>query len=316
MALAALVVMAPLWFHYAAHPTELAGRSRQVSIFASGWLEREQQVTERSAASLLLEQFWKSISAFNYTLDPTFWYHPGIPLLDFVGGVTFILGLMWATLRWRRPSNGLLLIWFWLALILGWTLTENPPSSQRLTIVAPALAMLVGLGIAWLSRVLLHLQVNAVQRSRVTGILLIAIITVNVYYYFGIYARTRIYGNPTAEVATELGRYLASRDDDYVVYFHAPPFMYWGFGTLTFLTREGTRGVVEGMDVPPEGITALPTPDARRGARFVFLPERLEELTSVRARFPTGVEKAVHSTDDGRLLYVLYEVEVEVKEQQ
>jgi len=302
---AALVVAAPLLFHYAAHPDTMTSRARQVSIFASGWLVREQVITGRSAASLLLQQFWKSISAFNYTLDPTFWYHPAIPLLDFVSGVLFILGLLWATVRCRsRPANGLLLLWFWLALILGWVATENPPSSMRLVIVAPALALLVGLGLNWL--VEMGQRVVGGEQLlwlRVAVGILVVVAILNLHYYFVVYTPTRVYGNPTAEIATELARCLAQQGDDCIVYFHASPVMYWSFGTLRFVARG-----VEGMDVHVLSEGESMERDLERGARFVFLPHRLGELETIRTQYPGGVERSVYSSADGRLLYVLYEI--------
>ena len=300
----AVVVVAPLLFHYADHPENLVSRSRQVSLFASGWLAREQEITGRNAASLLLQQLWKSISAFHYTLDTTFWYRPSIPLLDLASGVLFVLGVAWTTVHCRWPSNGLTLLWFWLALITGWVLTENPPSSMRLVIVAPALAILTGLGLNWLME--LGLRVFGGGRILWNGVALVVLVAVaflNLYYYFVVYTPTRVYGNPTAEVATELGRRLAQHDDGYNVYFYAPPFMYWGFGTLGFIARD-----VAGTDVPPPGEGEPLEPDLSRGARFVFLPERLVELDAVRARVPGGVRTPVYSSADGRLLYVLYEV--------
>jgi hypothetical protein len=309
---AALVVLAPLLLYYIDRPADLVSRSRQVSIFASGWLEREQQITGRSRMSLLLEQFWKAISAFNYTLDPTFWYHPSVPLLDFVGGVLFVLGLVWAMAHCRSPANGLLLIWFWLALGLGWVLTENPPSSQRMTVIAPALAVLIGLGLNWLmvlGRYVLGPAVTTVQGSEwrswnyVAGWLLAIVAVLNLRYYFWDYTPSRIYGNPTAEVATELSRYLSRQKDGSIVYFYGPPFIYWDFGTLAYMARG-----VEGVDVIPQGDGGIPIPDLRREARFFFHPERLEELPAVQERFPGGENRRAYSSADGRLLYVLYEV--------
>ena len=326
---AALVVTAPLLFHYVDHPENLVSRSRQVSIFASGWLAREREITGRSTADLLLQQFWRSISAFHYTLDTTFWYRAAIPLLDPVSGVLFVLGLVWATAhhhsqraipmaRCHWPANGLTLLWFWLALFAGWVLTENPPSSMRLVIVSPALAILVGLGLNWL----MELGRRVLDRGRdqwddVAVVVLSTVAFINLYYYFAVYTPSRVYGNPTAEVATELGRSLAQRDDGRTlqeghsdgtrtVYFHAPPFMYWGFGTLSFLARD-----VTGIDVPPPERDEAPVPDLSRGARFVFLPERLSELEAVRGQAPGGVETPVYSSADGRLLYVTYEVPAE-----
>jgi hypothetical protein len=288
--------------HYANYPHELMSRARQVSIFASGWLEREQEITGHSAASLLLQQFWKSISAFNYTLDPTFWYYASIPLLDYVSGLLFVLGLLWTMVRCRWPNNGLLLMWFWLGLGLGWVMTENPPSSQRMTVLAPALALLVGLGLDWLIE--MGQRVTGSSWDWLAGTLLLVIVVLNLRYYFLVYTPTRVYGNPNAEIATELSRYLVEQEDDYVVHFYAPPFMYWDFGTLAFMARD-----VEGVDVPPVGEGEGPEPDLSRGVRFVFLAERLGELESARERYPGGQETSVYSDNGDRLLYVLYQVD-------
>jgi hypothetical protein len=302
--LAALVVAAPLLLYYAAHPDALTARAGQVSILSPGWLVREIDYTKRSAASIFLQQFIKSVTAFHYTLDPTYWYHPSIPLLDFLSGVLLLFGLVWAAARWREPGSGLLLIWFWLAIILGWALTENPPSSQRMIIITPALALLVGLGLSWLSEV----GERALGRGRIIGwdeiaiLALVLISILNLYYYFVVYTPTGVYGNPTAEVATLLGRYLRQQDDDYVVYFYGPPAMYLDIGNLSFLAPDSV-----GVDVQ-EGEGRAVNVDASKGARFVFLPHRMGELEAVREQFPGGELQYVYSKADNRLLYVLYEM--------
>ena len=303
--LSALVVAGPLLLHYAHHPAGLTEGFDRVSIFASGWLRRETEITGRSAASLLLQQLWKSISAFNYTLDPTFWYRPRVPLLDFVSGILFILGLVWCIARRNWPANGLLLLWFWAALITGWVITENPPSSQRMVIATPALALLVALGLdrmLWFGGWLLETQLA--RRLVFVGALLGTIAGLNLGYYFLVYTPTRVYGNPTAEMTTHLARYLRCQDDSSVVYFHGPPFVYWDFGTLRFMARG-----IAGVDVPPPGEGAPPEADLERGARFVFHPARIEELSGVQTRYPGGIETRVSSRADGELLYAIYEIE-------
>jgi hypothetical protein len=304
MVATAIVVASPLLLHYCDHPETLAARSSQVNIISSGWLTREQEVTGRSAAGLLWQQVWKSISAFHYTLDPTFWYHPSIPLLDALSGILFVLGLMQAAAGNRTPAHSLILLWISLAVLFGWVLTENPPSSMRLVIVTPALALLCALGLDWLIRAG---QRTLGQESRPfwTGVAittLIAVGALNLHYYFTVYTPTRVYGNPTAEVTTRLARYLVQRDRR-PVYFHGPPFIYWDFGTLRFLAHD-----VDGADVPPagEGGVAARTD---RGARFVFLPERISELEGVRQEFPGGRVLDSYSSADGRLLYTIYEVD-------
>jgi len=302
IALAALIVLAPLLLHYLAHPDTLTARYSQVSIFASGWLQREREITGRSTASLLLQQFWKSISAFHYTLDPTFWYHPSIPLLDFASGVLMVLGIVWATGRWRWPGNGLLLLWFWSAVVMGWTLTENPPSSQRLLIVAPALAALVALGTDRLLRLARDLiGGRAILWGLTAAAVAVVVASLNLGYYFFSYRPTRVYGNPTAEIADVLCDVLEQREQVPPVFFDGAPHMYWDFGAIAFRLRR-----VEGKDFSPEKWFWGVEPE--RGALFVILGEKAEDLERVRSVFPEGNIQQFHSDADGRLLFILYEV--------
>ena len=302
LALTAIVVSAPLLLHYAAHPRTFASRYNQVSIFASGWLEREQVITGRSAASLLVQQTWKSAAAFHYTVDPTFWYRPGVPLLDFISGVLIILGITWAFVYLKHSGNVLVLLWFWLAVIAGWVMTENPPSSQRLVIIGPALAILVALGANWLLDLLRGIVGGTPQLwAAAAGILVSAVALVNLVFYFGDYTPTRVYGNPTAEVSDILCDYLQARDDIPPVYFDGAPYLFWDFGAIAFRVRD-----MEGRDIYPE--EGLEDVDVDRGGLFVVISEKLDDLDLIRGRFPGGGARYYHSEADGRMLFVLYEV--------
>lgn len=294
----------PLALYYVAHPADFLSRYNQVSIFASGWLAQEMSLTGKSAAALLLQQFWKSVSAFNATTDPTFWYHPGIPLLDPVSGIFFILGLTVAFWRVRRPGGGLLLLWFWAFILLGWTLTENPPSSQRGVGIIPVVAILTALGI---TETLEAVRRLAGDRLRFTfhislyAGLLILIFLINLHFYFQIYTPRRIYGNPTAEVADVLCDALEGRDEVPSVYFDGAPFMYWDFGAIAFRLRD-----VTGRDFSVE---ELPEVDPSGGALFVVLAEKMADLDLLRDTFPNSMETPFYSEVDGRLLFVMVEVQ-------
>lgn len=306
MATGALLAVSPLALHLLAHPVEFLSRYNQVSIFASGWLEREIVITGRSAASLLLQQFWKSVSAFNFTPDPTFWYRPGTPMLDPVSGVLFILGLTVATVRARRPGHGLLLIWFWSFILLGWTLTENPPSSQRGVGAIPVVAILAGLGLVEVVGLTRRLTAPAgAEPSRhlgrmAVGWVLAMIAVVNLGFYFGVYTPRRVYGNPTAEVADVLCDVLEARQSFPPVYFDGAPVMYWDFGAIAFRLRQA-----EGRDFSPDGGVEVAL---SQGALFVILAENISHLERIQAAFPDGVGRVFYSDADGRPLFVLYEV--------
>jgi 4-amino-4-deoxy-L-arabinose transferase-like glycosyltransferase len=298
------VVAAPLLVYYLDYPAQLSSSWHRVSILSSDWFAKNQAYFGVGPGILVWRQFWKSITAFHYTLDPTFHYRASIPLLDFVSGVLFLLGFLYAAIRRRWRSDGLLLFWFWVVVIMGWVLTENPPSSHRMVVVAPALALLVGLGLNWLVELGRRVmgEIKPFGWGKVATVVLMLISILNLRYYFVVYTPMGIYGNPTAEVATRLGRYLQEQELDYVVYFCGAPTMYADIGNLRFLARDTIiRDVREGED-PTVNF------DDADGVRFVFLPHRQTEIETVRERFPGGQEKHIRSKFDNRLLYVLYEV--------
>jgi hypothetical protein len=314
MILIALMAASPLLLHYVNHPENLSARFNQVNFFR--WLSSELNRPEHdSTFDLVVRQVWRSISAFNHTLDPTFWYRAQIPLLDFVSGILFILGFAVAISRWRRSVMRLLLLWFGFAITFGWILTENPPSSMRMVVITPAVAMLVGIGLDGLLT-LTHWVIGGRRAdwNWMGLIVLVVAALLNVYYYFFVYTPTRIYGNPTAETATELARYLdesskagrylsAGQQTQPFVYFYGPPFLYYDFGTIRFIARD-----VPGVNVPPEH----EDPDFRTQVTgptiFAVLRERLDELDAIQARHRNGQLREFYSGADGRMMFVLYEV--------
>jgi 4-amino-4-deoxy-L-arabinose transferase-like glycosyltransferase len=303
MTLIAVMAASPLLFHYAKQPENFTARFNQVNFFH--WLENELARPEHdSTLGLVLRQVWRSISAFNHTLDPTFWYRAQIPLLDFVSGIFFVLGLAFAITQWRRPGVRLVLIWFGLTLLFGWVLTENPPSSMRAVIVAPAVAMLAALGLEKVLALVHQAIGGSKTQLNFIGLMLLAIIAaLNVRYYFFVYTPTRVYGNPNAETGTVLARYLRDRDDRPFVYFYGPPFLYYDFGTVRFIVRD-----VPGVSVPPRDQDPNFHTRVAGPTLFILLRERQDELAAIQARHPSGRLDQFRSEADGRLMFEVYEV--------
>jgi 4-amino-4-deoxy-L-arabinose transferase-like glycosyltransferase len=314
MLLIAFMSVSPLLLHYADYPQDLGARFNQVNFLR--WLDNELARPEHdSTFNLVVRQIWRSISAFNHTLDPTFWYRAQIPLLDVLSGALLLLGLVVAVGQRRRSAVQLILLWAGFAITLGWILTENPPSSMRMVVIAPAIALLVGISLDRLL-ILAHwaFGLRRVDWNRVGLAVLTAIAVLNVYYYFIVYTPTRIYGNPSAETATVLARYLADRvqattrsgDDaaaEPFVYFYGPPFLYYDFGAIRFIARG-----LPGVNVPRE----QEDPDFRTPVSgptfFIVLRERLDELDEIQKQHPNGDLHEFHSEADGRLMFVSYEV--------
>jgi hypothetical protein len=319
MTVIAVMAVSPLILHYSDSPQDLSARFNQVNFFR--WLDNELARPDHdSVFSLVVRQAWRSISAFNYTLDPTFWYGARIPLLDFVSGILFVLGLAVALSQWRRSIMRLILFGFGFAIIFGWVLTENPPSSMRMVIISPVVALLVALGLDRLI-VLARWSVGGSreQWNWIAAALLAVAALLNVYYYFVVYTPARFYGNPTAETATVFAHYVhngsmagrfvsdvetdPAQDGKPFVYFYGPPFLYYDFGTIEFIARDVPGRNVPPKDEEPELLTQVSGPTV-----FLVLPERLDELPDIKARHPYGQLFEFHSDANGRLLFVVYEV--------
>jgi hypothetical protein len=303
--LGGLVALLPLLGWYQSHPSALTERYNAVSIFASGWLAREQILTGRSAVFLMGQQLWKAFTAFHLTPDPTFWYRPGRPLLDFLSSGLLLIGMGSAILRLRRPSRGFMLIWLASTILMAWGVTENPPSSQRGLLLTPVVSILV----AWGVDALLRIFALKLFLSRCFAYGLLAVVVLlNIGFYFGVYTPRRVYGNPTAEVATAVGRFLRQNPDPICpqyptrvckgrVYFLGAPSLYWDFGGLQFLARG-----IPGEDVLPEERPS----SVVRPARFVVTAYRIDDLSWIESAYPDGAKSPILSPD-GRLLATVYD---------
>jgi hypothetical protein len=304
MAGAFLLAGLPLFVFFKEHPDAFMARLAQVGIIQSGWLAREPGLTGKSMYQILTEQFLKSVLGFHYYTDPTFWYRASIPLLDFLSSVLLVFGLAYSMYRFQDKVYFLLDTWFWSAVIFGGFLMENPPTSPRLVIGIPVVCILVALAIVKLAR---YAQELGFLRTSLPRYLILAgvvslVAFLNLRYYFVEYTPTRIYGNPTAEIGTELSKYLTAREGDFRVYFFGPPRMYFTHGTIRFMAQG-----VEGMDVH-EPLTGQPTfVDPGREAIFVFLPERRGELEIVRRYYPQG--KLWEFRRGVQVEFIVYEVE-------
>jgi 4-amino-4-deoxy-L-arabinose transferase-like glycosyltransferase len=303
LVLAFLITAGPMLGYALGHPDEWNARINQVGIFQSGWLEREPEVTAKTVPVILAQQFLRSAGAFHVFADRTVWYGADRPLLGFLAGILAVLGMAWAVAHWRDHRHFLVLLWFWSVIITGGMLTESPPSSQRLVLAIPAVALLVAFGLE--STAGLAWRLLALDRrwqEIALGVLVFVLAASSVHYYFNEFTPARRYGSENGETATMIGHYLQDLEKDTEVYLFGAPRLYWSFGTMSFLAP-GVHGqdVVEPLQAPPGAI------DAERGAAFVLLPERAGELAWVQQAYPGGRTQEFHDAA-GRLRFITYEV--------
>jgi 4-amino-4-deoxy-L-arabinose transferase-like glycosyltransferase len=307
LVVAYLTVSGPMLSYAQSHPDEWNARLNQVGIIQSGWLEREPELTGNSTAHILAEQFLRAAGAFHYFPDRTAWYGAERPLLGFLAGAFAVLGMAWSAAHWRDRRYFLVLIWFWSVIITGGMLTESPPSSQRLVIAIPAVALLVAFGLEHSVRLICRLlDIGRTRESATLGVLVTLLALSSIYFYFVEFTPTRRYGSANGETATMMGHYLRELEGERQAYLFGAPRIYWKFGTMPFMAPQ-VQGVdvVEPLDGLPDvagGIAGTAGP----GAVFLFLPERSGELVWVQQAFPGG---SLREFDDraGRLRFVAYE---------
>jgi hypothetical protein len=313
LSMAFLVAASPMLSYALSHPDEWNTRINQVGILQSGWLAREPSLTGKSTSQILAGQFLRAAGAFHVFPDRTVWYGADRPLLGFLAGALGVLGMAWTICRWRERRSFLLLTWFWSVIITGGMLTESPPSSQRLVMAAPAVAVLVALGLE--QSILLfarlfgpgHSPLRSAGFSRqrqnaALGALLALIAVMSLHFYFVEYTPERRYGSENGETATMIGHYLRELAGDCQVFFLGAPRIYWNFGTMSFLAPS-----VPGEDIV-EPLVGPPHLTVRSGgAVFVALPERAKELDRIETAYPKGTWRRFYDTG-GDVRFVAYEI--------
>lgn len=307
MGLTFLIVAGPILLFALQHPNEYNARLNQVGVFQSGWLARETTIRGQSAPLILWDQFRRALFAFGLFPDRSSTYGPGTPLAGPPMAIFLYLGLALATWRWRQPRFALVALWFWAVLLSGGVLTVNPPSSNRLVALTPAVALLAAIGLHTTVRLLvLALRPAAPHRWRwlLLGVLTLVIVGRDLNFYFRDYLPTNRFGGAEAMAATLLGAEVRAQRQRPTLYLHGAPRLFSGISTLGFLAPG-----LEATDITepvndPTVVRARVAPG--RPALFVFLPERFGELTAVSAAFPGGDLREVRSPDGREVMYYSY----------
>ncbi len=308
MGTAFLLTAAPMLQYALRFPDDFNARMNSVGIIQSGWLENEVLVRGQPAVSILLDQLQRAALAFNFYADRTVWYGLREPLLDPLFGIVFLVGLFYGTLRLLDKREGSrvapMVAWWWLGMILGGMLTESPPSSQRLITLAVPVCFFIALAL-W-ELVQLAAQVfGRIPTAAVMSIAVLAFAVISLKTYFLDYTPQQLYGGTNAELATQAAPALNALKEENDFYFVGPPFMYWGFATLPYLVPDATSQDVQDPLLDP---TAEQYLKEDRGAVFIVVPARQQEVALLEMAFPQGEAQEILSPAEGRYLGTLFTV--------
>jgi 4-amino-4-deoxy-L-arabinose transferase-like glycosyltransferase len=282
-ALVALVVLLPLALYYATVPLEYLAPLRAISVTGDTPLLRAITQTPEAILPLLTAQLRTSLlGIFALPLDGV--YTPGRPLLLPLPAALVGFGLILTLVRAREPRLSALWVPFVGALTLGMVSIEAP-NVELLQSLAPAAAMLIALplseGLTWAQR--LGQSARLAALALVAGLLVLMV---------GLDARQtlaerppfRSYAGPTASLAWAMGDTLVEVPQGTPIYLFGSP---W----IAFSWEPGLAYMASGLEThdmlwPVEGGPALPS--AGTPAVFLFAPEQLVALDTLRAAYPDG----------------------------
>ncbi|MBX3071337.1 MAG: glycosyltransferase family 39 protein [Thermomicrobiales bacterium] len=300
IAAAIIVGHLPLMAYFIANPVEFWSRTDEVSVFASGWLEREQGITGDSAFTIMVRQVWHAfLMPFSFPAHGH--YRPESPLVGWPLVVFVAFGCALATVWFLRRSYFPFALGFWVATV-GLGFTDGPPMTNRYTAATPFLAALAAIGLWGLASIAVKLlkapRILAVMMA--TAVALFAVFW-NFHFYFHDPNQVNLYSDGNSQMANQIAREAAPLGPGTTVYLSgAPVLWYYGFQNIPFIAPNAV-----GVDVDPMWDSSQTPPELTGPTLFVFIPARIGELDVVRGWFPDGTT-TVHTLPNGAELFTSY----------
>ncbi len=136
--IASVIIALPLHVYWGINPDHLGSRTATTSVM--------HEVNRAGSIYPLWDNIRKHALMFNYIGDGNGRHNvPGLPMLEYFGGLFFILGFFLALCRLRRPESVLFLLWF-LGMLSGGVLSLNfeAPQGYRSLGAIPAIILISG----------------------------------------------------------------------------------------------------------------------------------------------------------------------------
>jgi len=278
----ALIVYLPLGVFFLNFPDEFMSPMNRVSIFGR-WMEETIRITGKSFWELVLEQLSTGFQGFAH-IPLRFWYEPGTPLLRPFAAVAFFLGVITMAVKPKDDRSLLLGIWL-IAGGLSISFSESAPAAQRFVSVAPAAAIVVGVGITEFFSQLGKIWPRLSRLLILAGLLTALAISLDeMRFYFYDYTPTSQFGGDHTLIAQDLANVLQERGSEWRVLFFGLPHMgYQSIKSLPYLAPH-----IQGMDF--HSVSELPPDLSVMGSHLilVFHNQHEQDLKAIIDKYPGG----------------------------
>ena len=298
----AIVAHLPLLAYFSTHREAFSDRTNQVSVFASGWLDREVELTGQSTAHILAIQL-KNAAMLPFNTRPGGHFHNAPPFVGWPLVLPVAIGMAFVTiLFWQRRNVGLA-IGFW-AVVAGLALTDGMPQTNRYTAAAPFLVIFAAVGITVVARILIKLiRLPRIPVTIIATAIILSIAYWNLAFTFSEPNRFQVTSDTNTQIANQLAREAEALGEGATVYFSGMPRLsYDGFANIGFIAPQAI-----GIDISEDDAwtATRQKPEIAGPTLFAFIPARIEELAMIELWFPGG-ERRDHSLPNGELTYVSY----------
>ncbi len=281
---AAAVVAGPMLAHFIRHPDEFMGRTNAVNLLIGGRLELQAQASGQSIAAELLSQFTRSTLVYVTGQAPAQFFNSPRPYLPSMAAVFLILGLAYTTWRAREPRFMAIILWLWMVVIFGSTLTSSPPSNQRLIMSAPAITLLAAIGLWQTARLAHQLGVLPYRAGLALSLVVMCLSSIQgVAFYFGEYRQGHFFENQAEAFEYEVALAAQALGPDYRLFVIGLPTLTTGAANFGYLAADIEK--IDFNTVTPETLAVLPHD---KGALYAAIPRRLSDLEKVARWIPGG----------------------------
>jgi len=235
----------------------------------------------------------------------TGFYNSTLPMLDFLSGAMFMLGIAYSLYHIFDRRHLLLQGWFWSGVVVGGALVVLPANAAyRILIVFPAVCVFVGLGLDRLLAFSLPDR-TALNRLAKVGLALVfvsAVSVTNTRAYFVDYAPKCLLEDTNTRFASYMGEALGKAGPSYKAYLFGYPRIWYGIHpSVDYLSgRIPITDIKEPLNAPANLLKS------GQNGIFFFTPEREKELTFVQVAYPGGQVRRID--DCKQLMLTIYQV--------
>jgi 4-amino-4-deoxy-L-arabinose transferase-like glycosyltransferase len=301
------IMVVPMGVWALAHPADFMARANQVGVFQSGWLASEAIKLNQSQQHILLNLLLQAFLTVNY-YPATGFYNSPLPMLDFLSGAIFMLGIGYSLYHVFDRRHLLLQGWFWSGVVVGGALVVLPAiSAYRILIIFPAVCIFVGLGLDRLIEFALPSRAASrrLLQAGLVAAFIVVVSTSNVRAYFADYGPSCRYEDWGTRFASYMGEALGRSGPSYRAFLFGYPRIWYGIHpSVDYLSG---RIPITDIKEPLRAPANLLKPG--EGGIFFFTPDREKELAFVQQAHPGGQVRQVY--DCKQLMLTIYQLDGE-----